>query len=126
MKRSTNVVLTLLVPAMAAFGCSQQSQQSMPSLGGGSFSEASADGTTAVNGENPEKSDDRNKQDATNPAVAGHTPTRTHHGGFLPIPWMGGYRGGRSAPPAPSRVATVASHPSGTSQPGNGVVHGGF
>ena len=121
MKRSTNVVLTLLVPAMAAFGCSRESP---PAISGGSFDSSDID-PTSLGDQETAKTDDEKKQAATNSAVPGHGTMTHHRGGYIPIPWMGGYRGGVS-PTVPSRVNTGASNPVGTSHPGNSIVHGGF
>lgn len=99
MKRSTNVALTLLVPAMAAFGCGH----STPNVNPPAAHQISSDcGTPAKPGE---------------PAKPQCTPAPTQHtryGGSHGF-WFGGSRSGTAAP-APSHGAT------GTSS----VAHGGF
>ena len=121
MKKSRNVVLTLLVPAMAAFGCSQQTHESTPSLGGGSFSDAPA---TLVDGQTSKNSEDRETKQATNSASP--APATVHRGGglhFIPIPW-GGSR--RSASPMPSQMTPSPRPSTAPANSGNGIVHGGF
>ena len=104
MKRSKKIVLTLLVPAMAAFGCSRETP---PDVGGGSFAETSAlEQTADLNGDG-KISDEERKEASGNGSVAHNAPTTVHRSrGFMPIPIpipMGGNRG-RVAPVAPPRV----------------------
>lgn len=149
MKRSKNVFLTLLVPAMAAFGCSKETA---PAARGGSFDTAATE-PTAVYGESPEKTDEEKNAEGTQPTTTSHTTAR-HHGGYFYMPWLMGHRSGMSrAIPTPvgsgmnhstgishpsgtSRTPsashpTTASHPTGSSHlgsshPGGSITHGGF
>ena len=126
MKRSKNIVLTLLVPAMAAFGCSREEP---PDVSGGSFAETSAlEQTADLNGDG-KISDEERKEASANGPVAHNAPTTVHRSrGFMPIPTpipMGGNRG-RVAPVAPPRANPSPTSPHPSSTPGNSVSRGGF
>lgn len=113
MKRSKNVFLTLLVPAMAAFGCSKETD---PAGRGGSFDTTTAE-PTAVYGESAEKTDDEKNATGTTPqSTASHTGTTRHHGSYFHIPWIMGHRSG-IAPTIPIPVGSGMNHSSGISHP---------
>ena len=126
MKRSTNIVLTLLAPAMAAFGCSRETP---PDLGGGSFAEPSAMEQTADLNHNGEKTDEQQTTGTGTGTSTSHSSTSVHRGrGYLPIPIpipMGGNRG-RVAPIAQPRSTPAPSIPSAPTPSGNSVSRGGF
>jgi hypothetical protein len=144
MKRSKNVYLTLLVPAMAAFGCSRETA---PAGSGGSFDTATAE-PAAANGEVVEKTDEEKNANGTAPhSTVSHASTPRHHSSYFYLPWLMGHRSGATRT-MPTPVGTgvnrssgishpnTTSHPSGASHPGpthsgsvhpsGSISHGGF
>src|SRR6218665_1103782 len=99
MKRSTKVALTLLAPAMAAFGCRQQPPVPPPNAAQ-AVRERTLEEEWAEPGEVP--TGEQVAANGTNPN--GQTTTHRTHTGWWPmfIPWgRSGYRQGySSSPPA--------------------------
>lgn len=116
MKRSTNVALTLLVPAMAAFGCGHQ--PAMPVNRGGVEQTAQDCDTPAKPGE-PEKP-------KCKPATTGHTSSSHSYGrsSSYSRPWFGGYNSGSTS--APSNASTATSPATGSTHSASHVSYGGF
>jgi hypothetical protein len=147
MKRSSKVALTLLVPSMAAFGCSQSE-----------LPKASPASVAAAGKSNPASPDQKEKEDeefvvsqndddsqTPNPTSSNLNPTSTqtgqhyhHRTSFIPFFWGGASnRYQNSVPPRPMPVPTSPPswHPTagpvgnGVSVPhstGAGISRGGF
>lgn len=117
MKRSTNVALTLLVPAMAAFGCGHQ--PATPVHRGGVEQTAQDCDTPAKPGE-PEKPKCEPKtqqQSSTRHSSYGRSSSYSR-------PWFGGYNSGSTTSPSSTSVAT--SHTTGSTHSTSHVSYGGF
>lgn len=114
MKRSTKVALTLLAPAMAAFGCRQQ-PPAPPANAVQTVRERTLEEEWAEPGEGP--NGEQVATDGTTPA--NQTTTHRSHGGWWPmfIPWgRSGYRQGYSSSPPviQPRMSPTTQHTGGS------------
>ncbi len=152
MKRSTNVALTLLVPAMAAFGCSQQptpqeTGRALIGQGPGGHAAAGEKEEWETNSDcdlpakpgEPDKTPCNSPESGTGSAPVGHARSTGGYIGrrsYFPF-FFGGFRsGGMNTAPSHSSTGTRPSQgtgtSTGTSQPhssgtsSSSVTHGGF
>ena len=151
MKRSSQVALTLLVPSMAAFGCSEQRAPTPMGIGsavGGAGVSQLSDSEYLVSEDLDESGNpipSSSTDSSTQTAATQNTPHYRGRSSFIPyIPyfgggrgWGGGYRPSAPSPPmarpmgsnssAPRPIGTQSGGSTGTVHSGStGTVHGGF
>ena len=150
MKRSSQVALTLLVPSMAAFGCSEQRAPTPMGIGsavGGAGVSQLSDSEYLVSEDLDESGNpipSSSTDSSTQTAATQNTPHYRGRSSFIPyIPyfgggrgWGGGYRPSAPSPPmarpmgsnssAPRPIGTQSGGSTGTVHSGStGTVHGG-
>ena len=136
MKRSSKVALTLLVPSMAAFGCSQTEP---PKPAPTSFAASGKVNSAARNNKEDDEfvvSQNEDDSEKENAQASNLTPTSTstgqhyhHRSMYFPNVFGGSSNRYQNAPPAPPGRSVAGPVSNGISAPhstGAGITRGGF